>query len=867
MRLTNIYGALLTAVLFLTGRQILLAQGTRPDDSRFTKVMLDSDVNEPMKLEMGKDNRIYYIERGGNLFRLDPKLDRRKKLGKVPVRFLGDDGLMGMALDPDFIRNHLVYFYIGDNGTINGDFINGVVRYRVDEDSIILSSRKTILQIPVFPGTGPHRGGSLAFDRDGNLYIAVGDDTYAGKYAPIDDRTLVLDAQRSAGNTNDLRGKILRIHPEADGTYTIPKGNLFTPGTTLTRPEIYVMGVRQPFRIAVDRHSDVLYWGEVGPDAGKDSLGLGPAGFDEFNRTTKAGNFGWPYFIGNSRPYNNFNYRSQQSGSFFDPMHPVNSSPNNTGLKNLPPVNPALVYYPYALSTTFPELGKGGRAAIGGPVYYPDDYHNSAVKLPLYYAQKWFVADWMRNTLFTIEMDTAGKFKKLEAFLPNEKFSRPIDMIFGNDGALYLLEYGEYWKSKNSDAGLVRIEYTEGNRAPVAKITASAVVGALPLKVQFSADGSFDYDKGDSLSYAWHLGKRGLKGKHISYTFSAKGNFPVGLVVTDLKGKSSRAQILIKAGNEPPRLAININGNQTFYTVNKPVSYKVDVRDKEDGVLGKSIGQSKVIVKLEHRAEGTEERAGENKSRGLLLMNENDCKGCHAVDKKSVGPSFTAIAAKYTLADVDKLAAKVINGGNGVWGNEANMAAHPQLSKDDASEIIRYILSLKESVVTLKTSGSITPSEAEGVYRLTAGYTDKGGLSGETTLLLRSSVIPATAVSKVFKVVPRNVGNGAVRMAFMTPESWMAFDNIDLTGVTAISSELTFTKISGTFEVRIDSPTGPVIGKAEITDNPSKTQIVSAPISALLGKHKLYFTFRASLGKIAEASMLEVPWLKFEMEK
>ena len=74
-----------------------------------------------------------------------------------------------------------------------------------------------------------------------------------------------------AGNTNDLRGKILRIHPEDDGTYTIPEGNLFPKGTEKTRPEIYVMGDRNPWRISIDSKTGYIYWGEVGPDASEDT--------------------------------------------------------------------------------------------------------------------------------------------------------------------------------------------------------------------------------------------------------------------------------------------------------------------------------------------------------------------------------------------------------------------------------------------------------------------------------------------------------------------------------------------------------------------------------------------------------------------
>jgi cytochrome c len=93
------------------------------------------------------------------------------------------------------------------------------------------------------------------------------------------------------------------VHPEADGTATIPKGNLFPPGTPNTRPEIYVMGNRNPWRIAVDRRSGFLYWGEVGPDAGGPNENRGPAGFDEINQARAAGNFGWPLIIADNKPY------------------------------------------------------------------------------------------------------------------------------------------------------------------------------------------------------------------------------------------------------------------------------------------------------------------------------------------------------------------------------------------------------------------------------------------------------------------------------------------------------------------------------------------------------------------------------------
>jgi cytochrome c len=226
-----------------------------------------------------------------------------------------------------------------------------------------------------------------------------------------------------------LRGKILRIHPEPDGTYTIPAGNLFAPGTTGARPEIYVMGCRNPYRIHVDGRSNVLYWGEVGPDAGTDSLGRGPRGYDEFNRADRAGNYGWPLVIGNGKPYHYFNFAAGQSGEAVDPQRPRNRSANNTGLQELPPARPATIWYPYDDSPEFPQLGKGGRNAIGGPVYYAGDHQNTGYRFPPYYDGKWFIADWMRNWIFTATLDADGNPGNWSPSCPPSRSASPLTWL------------------------------------------------------------------------------------------------------------------------------------------------------------------------------------------------------------------------------------------------------------------------------------------------------------------------------------------------------------------------------------------------------------------------------------------------------
>src|SRR4029077_5261824 len=117
----------------------------------------------------------------------------------------------------------------------------------------------------------------------------------------------------------------IRIRIKEDGSYEIPEGNLFPKDEPKTKPEIYVMGNRNPYRISVDQKNSFLYWGEVGPDSNDDSLQTrGPRGYDEINQARRAGYFGWPLFIGNNYAYHAYDYTTGKTGATFDPSKPIN---------------------------------------------------------------------------------------------------------------------------------------------------------------------------------------------------------------------------------------------------------------------------------------------------------------------------------------------------------------------------------------------------------------------------------------------------------------------------------------------------------------------------------------------------------------
>ncbi|GEN65640.1 MULTISPECIES: c-type cytochrome [Chryseobacterium] len=80
---------------------------------------------------------------------------------------------------------------------------------------------------------------------------------------------------------------------------------------------------------------------------------------------------------------------------------------------------------------------------------------------------------------------------------------------------------------------------------------------------------------------------------------------------------------------------------------------------------------------------------------GDQIIETLDCSGCHSVSERMIGPSYQEIAGKYSEKDMEMLASKIIEGGSGVWGG-VPMAAHPQVSKEDAKKMVEYILSQKK---------------------------------------------------------------------------------------------------------------------------------------------------------------------------
>jgi glucose/arabinose dehydrogenase len=257
-------------------------------------------LKNSVNFEFAPDGRVFIIDRYGEIVIYKPDQQISTSAGTIPVFNELEDGLLGIEFDPGFLTNNYIYL----NYSPLNVSVNRLSRFTMNGDLVDLGSEVVLLEWPTQRDICCHSGGDLAFDSKGNLYIAVGDNTTHSLYATFDETDSNKSSENTSSNTNDLRGKILRITPQTNGTYTIPSGNLF-PGGNGGLPEIYVMGARNPYRIYIDKeNTDWLFWGEVGPDADNASPN-GPKGLDEINLTKQAGNYGWPYFSGEIEPYRN----------------------------------------------------------------------------------------------------------------------------------------------------------------------------------------------------------------------------------------------------------------------------------------------------------------------------------------------------------------------------------------------------------------------------------------------------------------------------------------------------------------------------------------------------------------------------------
>jgi glucose/arabinose dehydrogenase len=429
---------------------------------------------------------ILFIERFGAVKYYDAAAKTLTLIGTVPkVSTASEDGLLGVAVERPF-KNRVYLVYArgagsipeSNSSTINGSFRLSRFAMNATTHMMDMSSEKVILDVPSFRNRW-ETSGALEADLNGNLYWAVGDNG-----------TLLT----GPGNTHDLRGSILRIHPNDDGNgYTIPPGNFAEywantfsgqgrtalaskyRDTSLVRPEIYIKGIRDAYAISVDPYGKQVVYGQCGPDYGSQS---------EVHSNTLTPTFaGWPFWSGaitvpSSQPgyyrwagSNEPIEAAWNASLVFDRESPVNkwtgaaAGAPAPGVDTLPPF--AAAKYSYSQS-----------CAMGSVVLHYDGRIKNPGQLPPQMDNVWLMGDYNARKLKGGKVDADGNLVGAVKFYygifatgpgTKEGIGALVDLQQGPDGALYVANLNcmggvASGISHHSDtcSGIVRIEY-KGN--------------------------------------------------------------------------------------------------------------------------------------------------------------------------------------------------------------------------------------------------------------------------------------------------------------------------------------------------------------------------------------------------------------------
>ncbi|HWK26457.1 MAG TPA: ThuA domain-containing protein [Solirubrobacter sp.] len=767
------------------------ARQAPPAASDFELRTLDDDTESPMELAVAKDGRVFYVERitgEVNVIKPDGTV---LTAGVIPVSSVQENGLLGIALDPDFATNHNLF--VTYTPLPNSSTETRISRFTVVGDRLDMASERVIFQMQNQRTECCHSSGSLAFDKDGNLYLSTGDNTNpfaSDGFNPIDERPghEFWDAQRTSANTNSYSGKILRITPLANPTgagvgagYTIPPGNLFAPGTEKTRPEIFAMGFRNPFRITVDPYSGKILMGDYGPDASATNPNRGPQGSVEYN-IVEPGFYGWPYCIRDNVAYNDYDFATGAIGPKFNCNAPVNDSPNNTGLTNLPPAKPATMWMGYSeTDPRFPALGGGG-APTGGPRYRYDPDLQSDTKFPPFYDKQWFIGEWNNGWIKTATLNADTTAATNVAATPwMTTFHRPHEMEFGPDGSLYVIDWGTGFNGNNLDSGIYKIDYVKGARRPIAHASADKTDGPTPLAVQFSSAGSVD-PEGTSLTYAWDFDGDGTTDStepNPSHTYTTAGNFRVLLTVTDQDGMTGTDSLLVVAGNTRPTVKLELPHDGQFADFGDKVPYRITVTDPEDGTIDCQNVTLSIQLGHDEHAHGLGAKQG--------------CEGTFETLSDSGHDAsmniFTSIVATYT---------------------------------DKGGGSAQALTGLDDAVLHTRRK------RAEH-------FTGTGRVPGST----------ATGDPGVQKEATADAGGGN-NVGFIENGDYVYFDRMNFQDIGSIDFRVASAGVGGKIELRLDEPTAPTFASVDVT--PTGAWQTWKTVSTTLanppsGTHRLYVVF------------------------
>ena len=494
-------------------------------DGFYLEDAVDAAFRLPVAVAFAPGGRMFVVEKRGVVWTVlngvlqdEPFVDLRDE-----VLNHHDRGLLGIAVDPGFEDNRRVYLsYTVDHGeTADRDRLDAFARVtsyagRVNNPSQAEPSSRRVLIGETFATGIPscyrsHTVGTLLFGADGTLLVGTGDGASyngvdvggeyqecfgPGRLDPSED----IGAFRSQ-RVESLAGKVLRVDP-ATGR-GLPSNPFWTGDPDDTASKVWALGLRNPFRIAIDAGS-----GTADASAGRPGrLYVGDVGWalwEEINVAEGGENFGWPCWEG---PEDQTNYSGRR--------------PATDGCAE--PRTGAVTFAPYAWHHRDPArstpAGQTARSVVGGAVY-------GGTRYPSFYRGALFYGDYAKGWSAVARLGADGRPEQQRAFSDD---LGPV-VAYAYDPA------SEYLHLVNVFSGRVqRLRHTgeADNGAPVAQVAATPAQGGPGLRVQFSPAGSFDPD-GSALSYAWDFGDGARSDARAPvHAYDAPGVYAAALTVSD----------------------------------------------------------------------------------------------------------------------------------------------------------------------------------------------------------------------------------------------------------------------------------------------------------------------------------------------
>jgi cytochrome c len=568
----------------------------------------------------------------------------------------------------------------------------------------------------------------------------------------------------------------------------------------------------------------------------------------------------------------------------------VNNSPNNTGRRELPPVQSPLIWYSSGRSPDFPLLGSGGRTACAGPLFHFEPRFLESGGFPDHFDGCLLIYDWQRPFLQWARLDADARQIGLEPFSAAARLARgrsdnsdrfqikrPVDMCFGDDGCLYLADYGETW-GVNADARLVKVSYQRGNLAPLARASGTGTEGREPLTVTLSAAGSRD-PEGAALRYEWRFEPGGeivATTSETTFTFRQPGNFTAELRAIDPEGAIGTAVVLIAVGNTRPTICFRSPLEGDFFTPGQPVAYRLDVSDAEDGSSADPVRAEEMGLRtLVAASWETPDGKGSETPSGFARMRQSDCFNCHAVEQRVVGPSLLEIADRYRgePGALEATVGRVLKGSSGEWG-PIPMLPHPQRTTDELHSMVSWIFSLEkgrtEPAMTRGLNGQVTapndPNAAAGV--LEATYLDGGRspiapLPGKATVRLRPRRLEAEAADHLAgaAVVSAEGASRGKGVRASAPTAALRFSKLNLSSSGSVTCRVAGTGRDGKVELRAGTIEGECIARLEV--NPAEVAQGWSEISAPLKTSGSRGDILVVLVGAGSGGRLNLDWVQF----